>query len=74
MIGLTSYIHKIKKFQHMTIKLVVDNKAGTCRYCGKSVYRNNDLFIDPFRPKSFYHGKCFRDLLKNHPLNFIKLD
>jgi|MGYP000055456966 hypothetical protein len=53
----------------MTVKLVVDNKAGDCKLCRKGVYRGKDMMIDPFRPYSFYHKKCFIDILKKHPLS-----
>ena len=35
---------------------------------------DKNLFIDPFRPMSYYHKDCFIDILKNHPLSFVKLD
>ena len=52
----------------MTVKLVVDNKAGDCKYCKKGVYRGTELFVDPYRPSSYYHKDCFLDILKKHPL------
>tara|TARA_R110001583_G_scaffold105219_3_gene252757 strand:+ start:9856 stop:10038 length:183 start_codon:yes stop_codon:yes gene_type:complete len=55
------------------IKLVVDNKAGNCVACGKGVYRDDDLFVSPYRPISFFHKKCFKDLLKKHPLSIAHL-
>ena len=56
------------------IKLVIDNKVADCKYCSKGVYRDKNLFIDPFRPYSYYHKDCFIDILKDHPLSFVKLD
>ena len=56
------------------VTLVVDNIVSDCKYCKKGVYRDINLFIDPFRPYSYYHKDCFIDILKDHPLSFVKLD
>ena len=71
---MNSQNNKISKELQDMIKLVIDNRVSDCKYCGKGVYRDKNLFIDPFRPYSYYHKDCFIDILKNHPLPFVKLD
>jgi len=55
------------------VTLVVDNRVSDCKYCKKGVYRDKNLFIDPFRPYQYYHKDCFIAILKDHPLSFVKL-